>query len=433
MSKKKNIISNYKSSLILLGALLLGGSIGLVMGKKASVLAPFGDLFLNLIFAMLIPLVFFSISSAIANIGSSKKLGKILGVTVVVFGFTAFISAIIGVVGYILFNPTNGLNISLFGDLLASGETVTVEKVGILEKIVTSITVNDFSGLLTRSNMLAVILFSILLGFGTFLAGEEGESFAKFLQSGSAVMMKMLSIIMMYAPIGLGCYFATTIGSLGSQIATGFAKAFIVYTGIAILYFVVFFTIYAFIAGRKKGVVAFWKNASAPSVTAIATCSSAACIPTNIESAKKMGVSETLAKIIMPLGVNIHKDGSVIGAVFKIMFVMGVMGTDYMNFKTLSMIVIVSLLVGAVVGAVPGGGAIGEMLILSIFGFPPETIALMLVVATIIDAPATLLNSAGNTVCTMMIARFTEGFTFGKEKTIKNRNIKNKRNNKKTA
>lgn len=433
MSKKKNIISNYKSSLILLGALLLGGTVGLVMGEKVSVLAPFGDLFLNLIFAMLIPLVFFSISSAIANIGSSKKLGKILGVTVCVFGFTAFISAIIGVVGYILFNPTNGLNISLFGDLLASSEAVAVEKVGILEKIVTSITVNDFSGLLTRSNMLAVILFSILLGFGTFLAGEEGEPFAKFLQSGSAVMMKMLSIIMLYAPVGLGCYFATTIGSLGSQIATGFAKAFVVYTGISILYFVIFFTVYAFIAGRKKGVVAFWKNASAPSVTAIATCSSAACIPTNIESAKKMGVSETLAKIIMPLGVNIHKDGSVIGAVFKIMFVMGVMGTDYMNFKTLAMIAIVSLLVGAVVGAVPGGGAIGEMLILSIFGFPPETIALMLVVATIIDAPATLLNSAGNTVCTMMIARFTEGLAFGKEKIIKNKNLKNKRNNKKTA
>lgn len=427
MSKKRNILSNYKSSLILLGALLLGGTIGLFAGEKASILAPFGDLFLNLIFAMLIPLVFFSISSAIANIGSSKKLGKILGVTLIVFGFTATISAIIGVAGYIMFNPTKGLNIALFNDLLSSTESISVEKVGILEKIVTSVTVNDFSGLLTRSNMLAVILFSILIGFATFLSGEEGEPFAKFLQSGSTVMMKMLSIVMVYAPIGLGCYFATTIGSLGGQIATGFAKAFVVYTGISILYFVIFFSIYAFIAGKKKGVVSFWKNASAPSVTALATCSSAACIPTNIESAKKMGVSEVLAKIIMPLGVNIHKDGSVIGAVFKIMFVMGVMGIDYMNIKTISMILVVSLLVGAVVGAVPGGGAIGEMLILSIFGFPPETIALMLVIATIIDAPATLLNSAGNTVCTMMVAGFTEGLSFGQAKIIKNKNIKSKK------
>ena len=419
MSKSKKIFDNYKSSVILLIALLIGGIVGLIMGEKASVFSPFGDLFLNLIFTMLIPLVFFSISSAIANIGSSKKLGKILGITIVVFGFTAVISAIIGVVSYIWFNPTKGMDISLFSSLLSTGEVTSVEQVGVIEKIVSSITVSDFQGLLTRSNMLAVILFSIILGFGAFLAGDEGKPFVAFLNSGSAVMMKMLSIVMYYAPIGLGCYFANTIGSLGGQIATGFAKAFVVYAVVTVVYFFVFFTLYAFIAGKKEGVKAFWGNASAPSVTAIATCSSAACIATNIESAKKMGVSETLAKIVMPLGVNIHKDGSVIGAVFKIMFVMGVMGTDFTNIKTIIMIVTVSLLVGAVVGAVPGGGAIGEMLILSIFGFPAETIALMLVIATINDAPATLLNSAGNTVCTMIIGKFTEGLNLGKTKARK--------------
>lgn len=414
MSKKMNVMSNYKSSIILISALIIGGVMGLVFGEKTSVVAPFGDLFLNLIFTMLVPLVFFSIASAISNFGSTKKLGKLLGVTVVVFGVTATISAIIGVTGYILFNPTEGLDISLFNHILSSGDASSIEKVGIVEKIVSSITVGDFAGLLTRSNMLAIILFSILIGFATSLSGEDGKPFAKFLNSGSAVMMKMLSIIMYYAPIGLGCYFASTIGTLGDQIVTGFAKSFFVYLGITVIYFFGFFTLYAFVAGRKDGVVSFWKNASEPSVVALATCSSAACIPTNIESAKKMGVPEALAKIIMPLGVNIHKDGSVIGAVFKIMFVMGVMGIDFMNIKSIAMIIVVSLLVGAVVGAIPGGGAIGEMLILSIFGFPPETIALMLVIATIIDAPATLLNSAGNTVCTMVVAKFTDGLNLNK-------------------
>lgn len=418
MSKKINILSNYKSSIILLTALIIGGIIGLIMGEKASVLAPFGELFLNLIFTILVPLVFFSISSAIANIGSGKKLGKILGITVLVFAFTAIISSIIGILGYILFNPTKGLDINSFTSLLSSSEEAVIEQVGVLEKIVSSITVGDFSGLLTRSNMLAIVLISILVGFATFLSGEEGVPFAKLLNSGSVVMMKILSIIMYYAPIGLGCYFATTIGALGGQIATGFAKAFIVYLGITIVYFFVFFTFYAFIAGKREGVKIFWKNISGPSVTALATCSSAACIPINIESAKKMGVSKTLAKLIMPLGVNTHKDGSVIGAVFKILFVMGVLGIDFINFKTIIMVILLSLLEGSVVGAIPGGGAIGEMLILSIMGFPPETLALMLVIATIIDAPATLLNSAGNTVCTMMVAKFTEGLNFNKEEFV---------------
>jgi Na+/H+-dicarboxylate symporter len=121
-----------------------------------------------------------------------------------------------------------------------------------------------------------------------------------------------------------------------------------------------------------------------------------------------MGVSDTLANIIMPLGVNIHKDGSVIGGIYKIMFLFAIFGRDINTISSLFPILGAGLLIGAVVGAVPGGGAIGEMLILSIFGFPQEALAIMLVIATIIDAPATLLNSSGNTVCTMIISKFID-------------------------
>lgn len=407
MSKmKSNILKNYKSSLILIFSIVIGGIVGLSFGEKASVLEPLGNLFLNLIFTMLIPLVFFSISSAIANVGNSKKIGKLLGVTLVVFSITAAISGLLAILWYVLTNPSSGTSISMFSSLMDSDSATAIEGMGILDRVVASISVNDFSGILTRSNMLATVVFSIIVGFAVMISGDEGSAFKKFLDSGSAVMMKVLSIIMLFAPIGLGCYFATTIGALGAQIATGFAKAFVSYLVLSILYFFIFFTIYAFWANRKGGILSFWKHASAPSITALATCSSAACIPTNIDAAEKMGVPKSLSKIIMPLGVNIHKDGSVMGAVFKIMFVMGVTGYDFMNIKTLLLIWVVALLVGAVVGAIPQGGAIGEMIILSIFGFAPETMALMLVIATIIDAPATLLNSAGNTVCTMVVSKY---------------------------
>ena len=336
---------------------------------------------------------------------NSKKLGKILGTTLIVFAITAIISGIIGVISFKIFNPTNNLDSSIFNNLLSSSTSIEQEKVGVIEKIVSSITVNDFSGLLSRSNMLALILFSILIGFATMLSKEDGKPFAAFLKSGSIVTMKMMGLIMYIAPLGLGCYFATVVGQLGSQILSGYIKVFILYTVVSIIYFFGFFTIYAYIAGKKEGVKIFWKNATPPAVTALATCSSAACIPVNIDAAKKMGVSDTLANIVMPLGVNIHKDGSIIGGIFKIMFLFGIFGKDTDNIGTLLIILAVGLLIGAVVGAVPGGGAIGEMLILSIFGFPSESLAIMLVIATIIDAPATLLNSSGNTVCTMMISK----------------------------
>ena len=399
-------LKNYASSLILLMAILIGGFLGVILGEKAIIFEPIGNLFLNLIFTLLVPIVFFSISSSIANMESSKKLGKILGTTIIVFAITAIISGIIGVISFKLFNPTNNLDSSIFNNLLNSTGSIEQENIGIIQKIVSSITVNDFSELLSRNNMLALILFSILIGFATMLSKEDGKPFAAFLQSGSVVTMKMMGLIMYIAPLGLGCYFATVVGQLGSQILGGYIKVFILYIVVSIIYFFGFFTIYAYIAGKKQGVKIFWKNATPPAVTALATCSSAACIPVNIDAAKKMGVSDTLANIVMPLGVNIHKDGSIIGGIFKIMFLFGILGRDTNNIETLLLILGVGLLIGAVVGAVPGGGAIGEMLILSIFGFPAESLAIMLVIATIIDAPATLLNSSGNTVCTMMISKF---------------------------
>ena len=399
---------NYKSSIILLLSIIIGGIMGLILGERASIFEPIGNLFLNLIFTLLVPVVFFSITSAIANMESSKKLGKILGYTVVVFGVTATIAGVIGLVGFILFNPTKGLDPTMFQDLMNNLQGSTQESVGVLQKIVSSVTVSDFSDLLSRSNMLALIVFSMLLGFAVLAVEEKGTAFKEFLQSGSAVTMKMMDIIMKIAPLGLACYFANVIGELGGQILEGYLKVFILYGVIAIIYYFVFFTLYAYIAGGKKSVKVFWNNAAAPSVTALATCSSAACIPVNIDSAKKMGVSDSLANIIMPLGVNIHKDGSVIGGIFKIMFLFGIFGREVNNIETFIMVLSVGLLVGAVVGAVPGGGAIGEMLILSIFGFPPEALAIMIVVATIIDAPATLLNSAGNTVCTMIISKLVD-------------------------
>lgn len=401
-------LKNYSSSLILLVSILIGGFLGITLGEKAIIFEPIGNLFLNLIFTLLVPIVFFSISSSIANMESSKKLGKILVTTIIVFAITAIISGVIGVISFKLFNPTNNLDSSTFNTLLNSISSIDQENIGVIEKIVSSVTVNDFSELLSRSNMLALILFSILLGFATMLSKENGKPFATFLQSGSVVTMKMMGLIMYIAPLGLGCYFATVVAHLGSQILSGYIKVFILYIIVSIIYFFGFFTIYAYVSGKKQGVKIFWKNATPPAVTALATCSSAACIPVNIEAAKKMGVSNTLANIVMPLGVNIHKDGSIIGGIFKIMFLFGIFGRNTNDLGTLLMILGVGLLIGAVVGAVPGGGAIGEMLILSIFGFPPESLAIMLVIATIIDAPATLLNSSGNTVCTMMISKFVK-------------------------
>ena len=405
----KNFFKNYKSSLLLLGAILIGGVVGAILGPKATILKPFGDLFLNLLFMSLVPLVFFSVSSAIANMSTMKRLGKIMVNIVIVFLSTALIAAIIGIIGVIVFNPTKGLDSSMFSSVMGSGDVVQTEKLTILDQIVKTITVSDFQMLFSKSNMLQLIVFSVLFGLATAMAGEKAKGIAKFVEEGGVVIGNIVKIIMYYAPIGLGCYFASVIGELGTQILSGYMSAFLLYLGITLVYYFGFYTLYAYLSGGKLGVKTFWKNAMGPTVTAVATCSSAACIPVNLVSAKQMGVPEDIAETVIPLGANTHKAGSVIGGVLKITFLMGIFGVDITNPVTLISIVCVSFLVGAVVGAIPGGGVIGEMLILSVFGFSPQMLPILTVLGTIIDAPATLLNSAGNTVCAMMVARLVEG------------------------
>lgn len=412
----KKVLSNYKLTIFLLLSILIGGIAGVVFGPKTAVVKPFGDLFLNLLFMIVVPLVFFSIASSLANMGGMKRLGKIMAGIFTVFFITAVISAILGFIGISIVHPLKNTDISAIKSIMTEAAVdPEAEDVTFLGQLVQAFTVPDFQMLFSKNNMLQLIVFSILFGLATAMSGEKGKPIANLLSSGSAVMMKIVGFVMYYAPIGLGCYFATIIGELGPQILGGYVRVFVLYLVLTLIYFFGFFTLYAFAAGGKDGVKVFWKNAITPSVSAIATCSSAACIPINLAAVRKMGVPQDIAETMIPLGANTHKDGSVLGGVFKIVFLFSLFGKDMSSMTSILTILAVSFLVGAVMGAIPGGGMIGEMLILSVFGFPPEVLPIIAVISTIIDAPATLLNSAGNTVSAMMVSRFVEGKNWLKE------------------
>ena len=399
----------YKASVLLLGGLIIGGIAGVVFGEKATVVQPLGDLFLNLMFVMLVPLVFFSISSAIANMNGMKRLGKIMGSTFFIFFATALVAAVVGYIGVVLYNPIKGIDVDSVKALMGTPEASSTADMGLLERIVNTLTVPDFHLLLSKSNMLQLIVFSILVGVSTSMANEAGKPVAKLLASGNAVMMKMVSVIMYYAPIGLGCYFASVIGTLGSKILGGYARSMILYVVIAVIYYLLFCSMYAFIAGGKAVVNIYWRNIAPPSITAIATCSSAASIPVNLEYAKKMGITPDIAETVIPLGANTHKDGSVIGGVIKIAFLFGIFGKEMTTPSAMVTVILGAFLVGAVMGAIPGGGMIAEMLIVNIFGFPLEAVPVIVIISTIIDMPATLINSSGNLASGMLVTRIVEG------------------------
>ena len=410
----KKFLSNYKSTIILLVAIIVGSIIGIIFKEKATILSPLGDLFLNLLLVIIIPLIFLNITTAISKMKQPKRIGKIIGSVLLVFVITSVIAVLIGFASTYfikLVNTEDGEKIKAsLEEVTTTEETDSEDDMTIADRTVKLLTVNDFSKLFSKDNIIALLVFSIIVGIAINMSGEKGEPFRKVLESANSIMGNIVKIIMYYAPIGLGCYMASFIGTFGTSIAVGYLKTFLVYLAIAILYYFIMYSIYAVIAGGKKGFKAFWKHVIPATVTAMGTCSSAACIPINIESTKKMGVSDDIAETTIPLGTSFHKDGSIIGSVFKIMFLVGLFGTSLATAGDVFTVLGVALLANLLITAVPiGGGTISEMLIITMLGYPVAALPILTIIATIIDMPATVLNVIGDDVASMMVTRIVDG------------------------
>lgn len=405
----KEFLKNYKSMIILLGAIIIGGIVGLIWGSGASVLSPFGDLFLNMLLIVVVPLIFLTISSSIYKMKEPKRIGKILITTFLIFLLTSVVAVLIGIVStysFKLVDTKNGDEIR--ESLVIDEETEESTELNLLEKTVEAISVNDFSKLLSRDNMIALIVVSILVGIAMSMAKEKAEPFFKLIESATEVLVNFIKIIMYYAPIGLGCYFAAMVGTFGGSIAVGYIRTFVIYLLTSVFFYFVVYTLFAYISAGKLGVKRFWKNIIPSTLTALATCSSAASMPVNIECSKKIGVSDDVAETTVSLGVSFHKDGSVIGSVFKIMFLVYLFNgiSDISILKVMGIALIATLLVTAV----PiGGGTISEMLIITMLGYPVAALPILTIIATIIDSPATVLNVVGDSASAMLTNRIVDG------------------------
>jgi Na+/H+-dicarboxylate symporter len=407
-----SFLKNYKSILLLLGGILAGSILGLVFGKGVEVIKPLGDIFLNLLFTAIIPLVFFTIASSIANLEKTEKLGKLFVIVIGVFLSTVLISAILMLVAVLLFPIQQDIIISKL-----PLETIQESSAG--SQITQLITAGDFFELLSRKNMLALIIFSFLIGFASLQSGEKGKDFSRFLNSGNEVMKQLLHIIMKTAPIGLGAYFAYQVGIFGPQLFGAYAKPLGLYYAVCAFYFVVFFSLYAFIAGGKLGFKVFWKNNITPSLTALGTCSSIATIPANLEGAEKMNIPTHIRNVVIPLGAPLHKDGSSMSSIIKIAVIFAMFGKDLTDPNTLLVALGITVIVSVVEGGIPNGGYIGEILAITVYGFPMEqALPAAMIVGTLVDPMATLLNANGDLVSAMMVTRISEGKKWLTEKLV---------------
>ena len=401
-TKKASLSQQYKLPILLLGGIGIGSIIGVVSPSLGQALKPVGQIFLNLMFTIVVPLVFVSIASAVGSMANMKRLGKILGSTIFSFLATGAIAGVCVLVWVNLFSPSAGTNIQM-------GTSEMGEMQSVSDMIVGSLTVDDFSGLLSKDHMLPLIIFAILFGFCVSACGGDESPVGKLLANLNEVIMKFIGLIMAIAPIGLGAYFANLVAEYGPQIIGDYGRSMVVYYPLCLLYVVVFFPLYAFFAAGKLGVKRMLKYIFTPAVTAFATQSSAATLPVNKETCDKIGVPKDVSDLVLPMGCTMHMDGSVLSSITKIAFLFGVFNMSFTGVSTYAMAIVVAILSAFVLSGAPGGGLVGEMLIVSMFGFPAEAFPLIATLGFLFDPAATCLNASGDTIASMMVARMVEG------------------------
>ena len=408
----KKLLKNYGFIITMLVGIVAGCIVGAifpvikdgdtVISQGATVLEPLGTLFINLMFCIVVPMVFCSIASAIANMDSMKKAGKIMGVTITTFLATATISAILMYIVCRICPVVQGHYDAVEWEI---GETL-----GLADMIINFFTKPDFNELLSRRAILPLIVFAVLCGFGIQMNGGKETMTAKLLADLTECIMKVVKIITYYAPIGFFGFFATLVATYGPELIGDYSRTLIIYYVMSFVYMFLSFPLYARFGGGKGAAKVMFQHLFKPAAVSFGTCSSVATIPTNMEAAEETGISKDVADIVMPLGATMHMDGSAMGAIMKVAFLFAFFGKDFGTWEAV-LAIIVATFSSVAMSGIPGGGGTGELVLCTVF-FPDQmAIAYPIAIAlgNLIDPPATMVNAAGDYVVSYIVSRFVDG------------------------
>ena len=375
---------------------------GNIVYAGARVLEPLGTVFINLMFCIVVPMVFCSIASAIANMDNMKKAGKIMGTTVITFLVTAAIAAVIMYITCRVFPLVQGQYEVVEGEV--------DQGLGIADMLINFFTKPDFMELWSRRAILPLIVFAVLCGFGIQMAGGRKTMTAKLLADITECIMKVVKLISYYAPVGFFGFFAYLIATYGPDLIGDYSRTLIIYYVLCFAYMFAFFPIYARFGGGKGAAKVMFSKLFKPAAVSFGTCSSVATIPTNMEAAEETGISKDVSNIVLPLGATMHMDGSSMGAIVKVAFLFGIFGKDFTTGEAI-LAIIVAVFSSVAMSGIPGGGGTGDLVLCTMF-FPDQlaiAYPISIALANLIDPPATMVNAAGDYVVSYIVERFVTG------------------------
>lgn len=414
---------------IIIGLLLglLWGGLSQIMDFPSSLsinyLKPFGDIFVNLLKMIAVPLVFASLIVGISQLNDVKKLSRIGGKTIVLYIMTTFFALCIGLSVVNIIQPGKFISAETREMLLSKSEAKTTSKLenvknvktkGPLTPLVEMIPTNFIKSAGNNTGMLQVVVFAILLGIAAIsIPKEKAQAFISFFNSFNEVIIKLIDFIMLLAPIGVFALIGSLIASMEDLellVAVGMYMITVI-IGLSIM--VGFYITLLLILGKGELAGRFLSKIYPAQLLAFSSSSSSATLPVTIKQCEEIGVSEEVSSFVLPLGATINMDGTSLYQAVATVFIAQVIGKD-LSFAEQLVIIFTALLASIGSAGVPGAGMVMLAIVLEAVNIPVAYIALIIAPDRILDMCRTVINVTGDATVASIVAK-TENQLIKKE------------------
>lgn len=383
----------------------LGVAAGLAapsMGFDTAWFKPIGQLFINLIRMVVVPLVLTTIVAGAASVGDLSKLGRLASKTLIYYFCTTAVAVFIGLVFANILNPGEGLNLSTEG-LKAQA----VQAPRIVDVFLDIVPLNPIDSM-SKGNMLQVIFFAMIFGFGLSAVGEKGKTVLSFFEGCAEVMIKVTNMVMVYAPFGVFGLIAFTVASHGAAVLLPLIKVIgVMYVACVCHVFVCYLPL---VKACGLSIPLFFKMLAAPMIISFTTCSSAAALSTNLIQVQKLGASKPVASFSIPLGNTINMDGTAVYMGVVAIFVAELYGIP-MPFDKQFEVILVGVLASIGTVGVPGAGLLMSSIVFTQVGIPLEGIAIIAGIDRVMDMARTSVNVLGDATGAIVVSRWEGEFS----------------------
>ncbi|EOD01618.1 dicarboxylate/amino acid:cation symporter [Caldisalinibacter kiritimatiensis] len=418
---------------ILVG-LILGALFGLILNKIPSdfikntifvngILKLVGQIFINSIKMLVVPLVFVSLVCGASAIGDVKKLGRVGVKTLGFYMATTAVAITLALVIAKVINPGIGLDLS---NVLKQEPTIGTAKP--LVEVITDMVPQNPIASLANGSMLQIIVFALFTGVTMALIREKAEPVINIFNSLNEIIMKMVKLIMLIAPYGVFALIAKTFATVGFEAMFPLLKYML-----AVLLALLIHALFTYMGvlgllGRLNP-IKFFKNMGSAMSVAFSTASSSGTLPLTIETVeKKCGVSKNVASFTLPLGATINMDGTAIMQGVAVIFISQVYGID-LSIQAILTVIFTAVLASVGTAGVPGVGLITLSMVLTSVGLPVEGIALIIGIDRLLDMCRTVVNITGDAVCTIVVAKsegeFDENVYYAENESIEYEGLEN--------